>query len=157
MIALDMDGTIADLYAVNDWCRRIRSNDATPYSEARPMVNACDLASAIDRAHADGVRVEVISWGCGGEPSAQMEHDTRAAKLNWLDANGASGLDAVRVVRHGTPKSTLADGCAALIDDEQRNRDEWERSGRGPACDAGDPVRTILAILRHNHDLRGDA
>ena len=36
-IWLDMDGTIADLYAVDNWLDMLRAYDATPYVKAKPM------------------------------------------------------------------------------------------------------------------------
>ena len=39
-IYLDMDGTIADLYGVEDWLKKLRAEDSSPYEEAEPM---CDL------------------------------------------------------------------------------------------------------------------
>lgn len=36
-IYFDMDGTIANLYGVDNWLPRLRSEDATPYEEACPM------------------------------------------------------------------------------------------------------------------------
>ena len=35
----DMDGTIANLYAVNDWLPKLRSEDPSPYAEAEVMWN----------------------------------------------------------------------------------------------------------------------
>ena len=33
MICFDMDGTIADLYAVPGWLEKLRAEDATPYRD----------------------------------------------------------------------------------------------------------------------------
>ena len=35
MICFDMDGTIADLYAVDNWLAKLRAEDETPYQEAK--------------------------------------------------------------------------------------------------------------------------
>ena len=37
IICFDMDGTIADLYAVNNWQNMLRAYDPTPYATAEPM------------------------------------------------------------------------------------------------------------------------
>lgn len=34
MICFDMDGTIADLYAVPNWLDKLRAEDASPYADA---------------------------------------------------------------------------------------------------------------------------
>jgi Holliday junction resolvasome RuvABC DNA-binding subunit len=37
-VILDMDGTIADLYKVENWLGKLRNFDPTPYAEAALMV-----------------------------------------------------------------------------------------------------------------------
>ena len=37
MIIFDMDGTIADLYSVNNWLDKLRAFDVTPYKNAKPL------------------------------------------------------------------------------------------------------------------------
>ena len=44
MICFDMDGTIADLYAVDNWLAKLRAEDETPYAEAAPMWDMTALA-----------------------------------------------------------------------------------------------------------------
>ena len=38
-IYLDMDGTFADLYAVEGWLEMLRAYDSTPYAKAKTMVH----------------------------------------------------------------------------------------------------------------------
>ena len=42
LLVFDMDGTIADLYAVNDWKNKLNSSNPTPYMEAEPMWDMAD-------------------------------------------------------------------------------------------------------------------
>ena len=37
-IYFDMDGTIANLYGVIDWLPKLHNSDASPYMEAKPLV-----------------------------------------------------------------------------------------------------------------------
>ena len=37
-IIFDMDGTIADLYGVDDWLTKLRNEDISPYLECEPLV-----------------------------------------------------------------------------------------------------------------------
>ena len=41
----DMDGTIADLYAVEGWLNSLRAFDPKPYAKAQPMLNMSALAA----------------------------------------------------------------------------------------------------------------
>ena len=38
-IWLDMDGTIVDLYGVDNWLEYIKAEDEKPYKIAKPLVN----------------------------------------------------------------------------------------------------------------------
>ena len=49
MICFDMDGTIADLYAVNGWNEMLRAYDPTPYAVADPMWDMEALRMVLDR------------------------------------------------------------------------------------------------------------
>lgn len=133
VIAIDMDGTVADLYNVPSWLDRLRREDAGAYRDARPLVDAAALAQALRDAMDAGARVEFVTWGSKGDTSAGFERATLAAKRDWLDSHGLP-YDALRYARHGTSKSALASpGPGVLIDDEAGNREEWTASGRGPA------------------------
>ena len=45
MICFDMDGTIADLYGVENWLDMLRNYNPTPYEVAKPMWNMTELAN----------------------------------------------------------------------------------------------------------------
>ena len=42
-INFDMDGTIADLYGVDNWLEMLINGDTTPYSIAQPLVRLSAL------------------------------------------------------------------------------------------------------------------
>ena len=47
-LCFDMDGTIADLYAVNGWLEQLRAYNPNPYKVAEPMWDMVELARAIN-------------------------------------------------------------------------------------------------------------
>ena len=53
-IWFDMDGTIADLYGVENWLEMLRNEDATPYRNARPLVRLNVLARLLNRLQREG-------------------------------------------------------------------------------------------------------
>ena len=149
VIALDMDGTLAGLYDVPNWLERLHHEDATPYEVAKPLCDIEALAHVLKLARAEGYKVEIVSWNCNGDISPEYRRKVRKAKVHWLKQHGLlDEVDAVHVVKHGTPKSKVASGQGVLFDDETANRQERSSSGRGIAFDAVNLVARIEQIER---------
>lgn len=144
IIYFDMDGTIADLYGIEDWLPRLRSADPSPYIEAKPLLRLSDLARALHKLQALGFKIGVISWGSLGA-SADYDIAVEKAKREWLKKHLASvDFDEITISPYGIPKSTLASEIGILFDDNEKIRQEWENNG-GIAYD----VDNILEILRN--------
>ena len=82
-IWFDMDGTIADLYGVDNWLAMLRAYDATPYIQAKPMLNMSKLARLLHKAQAEGWRIGIVSW-LSKEPQASYDQEVTQAKASWL-------------------------------------------------------------------------
>ena len=61
-IYFDMDGTIANLYGVNNWLDMLRAYDSTPYEIAKPLVNMNSLARLLNNLQAKGYKIGIVSW-----------------------------------------------------------------------------------------------
>ena len=61
-IWFDMDGTIADLYNVENWLPKLRSYDPSPYAEAKVMWNMSLLARYLNKLQKLGYWIGIISW-----------------------------------------------------------------------------------------------
>lgn len=146
VIALDMDGTLADLYGVPGWLDAIRHENTAPYEDAAPLCDMGNLALALGKAIASGIRVEVITWGPGGDTSRAYQDSVGRAKRAWLDREGMGGIP-MRYKPFQTPKRDGVDGRAILIDDDPRAREDWQASGDGPAIEPRDVVRQIGRIV----------
>ena len=119
----DMDGTIANLYAVENWLPKLIASDSTPYAEAKPMVNMARLAKALNKAQRNGHKIAVISWLSKNGSEAYGEA-VAEAKRKWLAKHLPSvKWDKIIIVAYGIPKQTLNDGI--LFDDEEPNRKAW--------------------------------
>lgn len=129
-IWFDMDGTLCDLYAVENWLDKLRAEDASPYMEAAPLLRLCSLARVLNRLQREGVKIGIVSW-LSKMPSPAYDEAVTKAKQDWLKKHMPSvKWDYVRIVPHGTPKSKVAE-CEpfdVLFDDEQPNIDEWEHN-----------------------------
>ena len=61
-IYFDMDGTIANLYGVDNWLPKLRNEDATPYTDAAPMVDTAKLQLLLAILQNRGYKIGIISW-----------------------------------------------------------------------------------------------
>ena len=140
-IYFDMDGTIANLYGVDDWLDCIINEYTKPYREAKALVNMRQLGRELNRLKQNGYTIGIISWLAKG---ATEDYNRRVAKAKreWLAKHlSAVQFDEVHIVEYGTPKYTLGNGI--LFDDEEPNRANWI----GKAYDVNDIIETLKAIV----------
>ena len=137
-IWFDLDGTLANLYAVDGWLPMLRAYDPTPYVQAEPMLNMSALARLLHKAQRLGYEIGIISW-LSKEPTAEYDMAVTTAKLEWLKAHLPSvEWNEIHIVAHGTPKHEICSGV--LFDDEEHNRNMWGEGAYEP-CE-------ILEFLR---------
>lgn len=125
-IWFDMDGTIADLYGVENWLDMLRANDPTPYATAKPLLRLATLAYMLNKAQANGYKIGVISW-LAKNSNAEYDKAVTTAKLAWLAKHLRSvRFDYINIVEYGTPKQNFMNTKNdILFDDEQKNRENW--------------------------------
>ena len=124
-IWFDMDGTIANLYAVENWLEYLQDEDTKPYAEAKPLVNMARLAKALHKVQRNGYKIGIISW-TSKNGSVIYNEATANAKIGWLKQHLPSvEWNAIQIVNYGVPKQTLADIGDVLFDDEESNRNQW--------------------------------
>ena len=140
----DMDGTIANLYAVENWLPKLRAEDASPYAEAEVMWNMSQLARLMNRVQMMGYKLGIISWGAK-ESSDEYLDTVATAKKNWLHQHLASvNFDKIYIMNYGTPKSiVMTDEDDILFDDEEKNRDNW----LGQAFEPQDMIKVLKHLL----------
>ena len=145
-IYFDMDGTIANLYGVENWLDYLIAEDVFPYRNAKPMLRLCSLAKVLNRLQREGYSLGVISWlsKCGSD---DYNERVTQVKTEWLASHLPSvNWDEIKIVPYGTPKHEVAEDCGFLFDDEIGNRDAWDMSSNGLAFDACD-IMEMLKIL----------
>lgn len=140
-ICFDMDGTIADLYAVNGWLENLIAEDVRPYREAKVMLNMNKLARQLNKLQRQGHEIVVISWlsKCGSDNYNEAVTEVKKA---WLKKHLASvKFDEINIVKYGTNKAQFAKSeNDILFDDEEQNRKAWT----GKAYN----VNNILEVLK---------
>ena len=141
-INFDMDGTIADLYGVNNWLEMLIAEDITPYAEALPLLRLSALARKLNALQRAGYDLAIISWLSKSGSEAYNEAVT-AVKMAWLAKHLPSvNWDRITIVPYGTPKQNFCGSPSdILFDDEARNRDNWT----GRAYD----VQNIMEVLKN--------
>ena len=145
-IYFDMDGTLANLYGVEDWLSKLRAHDATPYAEATVLLNMQALAHRLNRLQRLGYTIGVISWASKGDHTA-YDAEVAEVKRKWLAKHLPSvEFDELHFLAYGTPKYTVAEGMCFLVDDEERNRREWVNNG-GIAVDA-DELFDLFRLIK---------
>lgn len=140
-IFFDMDGTIADLYGVENWLDYLINSDPSPYKNAKPLLNLNSLARILNRLQRTGYHIGIISWFSKNSTESYDEAVAQAKKA-WLNKHLASvRFDEIHIVSYGTPKEIFAHNKQdILFDDEEKNRLNWT----GKAYN----VESILEILK---------
>ena len=123
-IYFDMDGTIADLYGVDNWLDYLHNEDTTPYAIAAPLVDMGKLNAICEHLIALGVTIGIISWSAMGG-SKQYNAAVRKAKREWIKTY-LPCVTEFHVIKYGTPKHKVRKiDNSILIDDCAEVRDAW--------------------------------
>ena len=143
-IYFDLDGTLADLYGINNWLDYLLNEDAFPYLKAEPMVNLSLLVRTLHRLQNKGFHIGIISW-LSKNATIEYEDSVRKAKLYWIKKHMPSMVfDEIHIIPYGTPKGSM--GYGYLFDDEENNRTNWN----GIAFSEKDIIKNLLDILHNN-------
>ena len=140
-INFDMDGTIANLYGVDNWLGYLIAEDTTPYAVAKPLINLSALARKLNALQRNGYELAFISW-LSKSGSVEYNEAVTAVKMAWLAKHLPSvHWDRITIVPYGTPKQNFCyNSNDILFDDEERNRNNWTGRAYG--------VENIMEILR---------
>lgn len=125
-IFFDMDGTLADLYGVENWLDYLRSSDTFPYENAKALLNLSLLARYLHRLQLKGFTIEIISW-LAKNSTPEYDEAVTLAKKRWLKTHLPSvSFRRINIVPYGICKDTFRHTDRdILFDDEKKNRDEW--------------------------------
>ena len=127
----DMDGTLADLYGVEEWLEYLKAFDPTPYDIARGIGNLSLIARKLNQLRQLGHEIGIISW-TSKNGTELYNGEVAMAKLVWLHKHLKSVTwDEIKIVPYGTnKKETCGDGI--LFDDEENNRNIWGENAYTP-------------------------
>ena len=142
-IVFDLDGTLANLYAVEGWLPMLRAEDTTPYTLAEPMMRMNVLARVLNDLKRKGFKVGIVSW-TAKNGTIEYNERVRKAKIKWLKNHLKSvQFDEIHIVEYGTPKHEIVnDKNGILFDDEEPNRVGWT----GTAFDVDNIIEVLKGI-----------
>jgi phosphoglycolate phosphatase-like HAD superfamily hydrolase len=126
VLVFDMDGTIADLYGVDNWLEDLKAENPRPYEKAKPIYPADILNTLLEIFKANGWRIVVTTWLAKGS-TKEYDNLVREAKLAWLDKYDFP-YDEIHLVKFGTTKANCTrhlGGFQVLVDDNEAIRNGW--------------------------------
>ena len=125
-LVFDMDGTIADLYGVENWLTALENHDPRPYTEALPLYDMNALKELLENFRVLGWKIVVTTWLAKNSNKA-YDMLVREAKLEWLERFDFP-YDEIHLVKYGTTKANCTrhiGGFQVLIDDNDKIRSGW--------------------------------
>lgn len=147
-IYFDMDGTLANLYAVDDWLTKLRTFDPTPYKEAPVRLNMQALAHRLNKLQENGYTIGIISW-LSKDSTPEYDAAVIAEKMAWLAKHlGSVEWDEIHMVAYGRRKHKCAKiKNGYLFDDNEGIRRSWIKDNpNGWAFDV-DNILEVLDLL----------
>ena len=125
-LVFDMDGTIANLYEVENWLEDLRAYNPRPYVVAKPMYDMEMLATVLNTLKEHGWKIVVTSW-LSKESNRLYDNQVRKAKVDWLEKYNFP-FDEIHIVKYGTTKANCTrklGGYQVLVDDNEQVRKGW--------------------------------
>ena len=125
-LVFDMDGTIADLYGVDNWLEDLRAENPRPYEIAQPIYDMFLLNTLISIFKTKGWRIVVTTW-LAMDSSENYSRLVREAKLAWLEKYDFP-YDEIHLVKDGATKADSTrklGGFQVLVDDNEKVRNGW--------------------------------
>lgn len=126
ILVFDMDGTIVDLYGVENWLEMLKAEDDTPYKIAKPLYNMSLLNLIINILKEKGWKIIITTW-LAKESSNKYDEKVKKAKIEWLKKVNFP-YDEIYITEYGVIKTSCTKkygGFQILIDDNEEVRKSW--------------------------------
>lgn len=139
-IYFDMDGTIAGLFYVKDFQKRLNSGDMSVYLDAKPLFNATDMEKVITLLKDKGYKIGIISYVGSNTPQL-----ARKAKKQWLKKYFNYATEIHIIQNYKTKYQVAHDKNGILFDDSKKNRQQWKAESVNAF--RADLVKELYALL----------
>ena len=125
-LIFDMDGTIANLYGVENWLSDLRNENTRPYEIAEPMYDMDELSDILKTLKSKGWNVVITTW-LSKDASKDYNQKVTYAKKDWLKRYNFP-YDEIHCIKYGTTKANCTRkkyDFQILIDDNEKVRNGW--------------------------------
>ena len=127
ILVFDMDGTIADLYGVDNWLDDLQNERTRPYEKCKPIYNEEVMNKLIASLKEVGYKIVITTW-LAMNSTKEYKREVRKAKLNWLEKINFD-YDEIHLVQYGTTKADCTRKYKGieqiLVDDNEEIRNGW--------------------------------
>ena len=145
-----MDGTIANLYAVQGWLHMLETHNPAPYIQCAPMWDMSELARVLTALQRKGIEIRIITW-LAKDATIAYDNEVRLAKREWL-ARYKFPFDHFHAIKYGVTKANsvrkylVENETAILIDDNAEVRKGWHLGDtlNPTECDIINELRKLL-------------
>lgn len=126
-VYLDMDGTIADLYGIENWLPRLRNEDSKIFLECKPMITQETLFEKFPQ---NQFEIKILSM-TPKDASNEYCENVIGQKNAWLNVHFPEITK--RIYRkYGNNKNLRNSAKAILIDDSKPIRESWRGTALNP-------------------------
>lgn len=127
-VYLDMDGTIANLYAIDQWLTRLRNEDTTIFLECAQMITQEELFKIFPQEQYEIVILTMTPMNCSKEYHNQVIDQKNA----WLDKLFPQLTKRI-FLKYGHNKNLKNSANAILVDDSEPIRKSFRGIALNPA------------------------
>jgi hypothetical protein len=147
-IYFDMDGTVYDLYGMENWLEMLRNEEKGAFTLGNALVNMDELKEVCLRLIAKGYQIGIITWLPMGASLEYCEICTKE-KREWAEKN-MPYISEFYALEYGVPKQYAPARRAAemwLVDDNKEVREMWVTEKQRKAIDATENIINALVAL----------
>ena len=148
-IYFDMDGTVYDLYGIDNWLDMLRNEQEGAFTVGQSLVDMERLKKVCLKLIEEGYQIGIITWLPMGASLEYCEVCTREKRI-WAEKN-MPYISEFYAQEYGTPKQYAPIKRAAemwLIDDNKEVREMWVTEKQRKAIDANyDIIEALYEIL----------
>ena len=147
-IYFDLDGTVYDLYNVENWLEKLRSEDASVFSEGDFIGDYNRFKTVCEKLVSVGVQFEVITW-LPMQASEEYEIECTEVKREWVK-KFMPFVTEFTAQSYGIPKQNAIKKRAKtmyLLDDNKEVCEMWKTDKMRKAINVNrDELTTIEAL-----------
>lgn len=127
-VYLDMDGTIADLYGIENWLPRLRNEDPEIFLECKPMITEEKLFQIFPE---NEYLIKILTM-TPKDCTNEYHENVKEQKAKWLQKYFPK-LSSQIYMRYGFNKNLKNSASAILVDDSEPIRESWKGTALNPA------------------------